>query len=90
MTKKLPSHLKQDKVDPASNKRKDVALKKLAERRANKPSKVNNAGLYAGSPMYFYCVSCGHASDVLPESYTSPPKKLCEKCQFLKDSGWLE
>jgi hypothetical protein len=69
---------------------KESALAALKQRRANQPSQINNASLPAGSPMYFYCISCGHLSDQLPESYTCTPKKLCEECQALKDLGWLE
>lgn len=73
-----------------TTKGKDVALKALAHRRAHKPKQIDNASLYAGSPMYFYCKSCGHLADTKPESYTTPPKKLCGECQALKDLGWLE
>jgi uncharacterized OB-fold protein len=69
---------------------KEAALKALAERRANKPEQIDNAALPAYSPMYFYCKACGHLSDVLPESYINPPKKLCEECRALKDLDWLE
>ena len=69
---------------------KEAALKALAKRRKDKPKQIDNASLFAGSPMYFYCVSCGHESDVLPEDFLNRPKKLCAKCQALKDLGWLE
>lgn len=75
---------------PATLQGKEFALKKLAERRANKPAEINNSSLVAGSPMYFYCKSCGHVSDVLPESYVTPPKRICSECEALKDLGWLE
>lgn len=68
---------------------KTAALKDLAKRKKRQPKHINNADLYAGSPMYFYCVECGHESDVLPESYTCRPKQLCVKCQELKDKGWI-
>jgi len=73
-----------------TEKGKDFALKSLAERRNNKPIPIHNASLYAGSPMYYYCVSCGHKSDVLSESHFCKPKSLCKECQALKDCGWLE
>ncbi len=69
---------------------REAALQALAERRANKPEQINDSQLPAGSPMHFYCISCGHQSDRLPENYTSPPKELCTECQALKDLGWLE
>ena len=71
------------------NNSKKSALAQLEKRKANKPKQVNNASLPAGSPMYFYCEICGHQSDVLSESYTGKPKKLCEECQETKDNGWL-
>ncbi len=74
----------------ATTNGKEFALKVLEERRKNKPKKVDNAALYAGSPMYFYCGSCGHESDVLPESYTCTPKRLCGECKALKELGWLD
>ncbi len=62
-----------------------IALGKLAERLKNPIKQINNGNLPAGSPMYFYCVICGYQSDVLPESYTSRPKKYCTPCKDLKD-----
>lgn len=63
-----------------------AALKRLKERLKNKPDQINNSSLYAGSPMYFYCKVCEHLSDRLPESYVSPPKRLCKECQELLDA----
>ena len=83
-----------DVVTPVTEGKK-AALKALAERReanANK-KKINNAALWAGQPMYFYCSSCDGLSDVLPESYIpgpNRPKHLCDKCQAMQDKGWLE
>lgn len=69
---------------------RDTALQALRERRENKPEQINNARLPPGAPMYFYCISCGHLSDTLPESYTTAPKKLCDECLAMKELGWLE
>lgn len=74
----------------ATTKGKEAALEALEERRANKPRPIDNASLLAGSPMHYYCISCGHKSDELPEAHTAPPKELCDECQALKDLGWLE
>ncbi|MEK9151964.1 MAG: hypothetical protein AAB692_01210 [Patescibacteria group bacterium] len=77
---------------PATTKGKAVALEALKKRREEnaKKEKIDNSRLHAGSPMYFYCISCDGLSDVLPESYLTPPKQCCKECQALKDLGWLE
>lgn len=75
---------------PTTTRGKEAALAALAERRANQPKQKKNAALPAGSPMFFYCISCGHVSDVLPESYMTRPARLCGECQALQDLGWLE
>jgi len=69
---------------------KKERLEALRVRRENPPKKISNAHLPAGSPMYFYCKSCGHLADTKPESFVSQVKKLCVECQELKDCGWLE
>ena len=76
----------------ATQKGKEFAMQALYARREKsaKEEEIDNSSLYAGSSMYFYCKSCGSLADVLPESYISPPKKLCDECQALKDMGWLE
>ncbi|MBI4158189.1 MAG: hypothetical protein HY505_01010 [Candidatus Yanofskybacteria bacterium] len=74
----------------ATQKGKKFALAALKKRRANQPKQIDNSSLYAGSPMYYYCRSCGHLAETLPECHTSIPKKLCDECQALKDLGWLE
>ena len=71
---------------------KEAALLALRDRRkesAKEGYRIDNSSLPAGSPMYFYCISCGCVADVLPESYNCQPRKLCEECQALKDLGWL-
>lgn len=71
---------------------KEIALIQLADRKKNKPEKIDNASLYAGSPMYFYCLECGHLSDVVPECYIPSvgyPRRLCDGCEEIKDNGWL-
>ena len=64
-----------------------AALEKRREKNKNKKH-IDNSSLYAGSPMYFYCLGC-NAEIVVPENYTTRPK-LCPECQDLKDKGWLE
>lgn len=75
---------------PLTEKGKETALHALATRRADAPRKIDNAALPAGSPMYFYCISCGHVAEVVPESYTWTPAKLCSECKALQELGWLE
>ena len=52
--------------------------------------KVDNSGLHAGSPMYFYCKTCGIPTEVLPEDYLFPPLRECSQCFGLQQQGWLE
>jgi hypothetical protein len=73
----------------ATEQGKEHALKQLEERRANPPERIDNSSLMAGSPMYFYCISCGHLSDTKDESFTSPIKRLCPECFALQSLGWL-
>ena len=88
--------LKTIKADPTVKPKiivgnKEERLRALEERRKNKPEPIDNGSLYAGSPMYYYCISCGHLADEKPENwYRTLPAKLCPECQALKDLGWLE
>ena len=75
---------------PATVNGKAAALNALADRRANMPDQINNADLPAGSPMYFYCNTCGHVSDTKPETFTDAPNHTCVECQALIDLGWME
>ena len=67
---------------------KEKAFAAFQERLANPPTPIDNASLYAGSPMYFYCILCGGISDILSEDYMGSPRKICADCQELKDNGW--
>lgn len=71
-------------------KGKEAALKALAERRAHQPKHIDNGSLYAGSPMYYYCRSCGWLAACLPEDHLESPPHYCRECELLKDHGWLE
>lgn len=76
---------------PATELGRQHALAELAQRRANRPEKIDNARLPAGASMYYYCRTCGHQADVLPEGwFIHPPRTLCAECQALADLGWLE
>jgi len=50
---------------------------------------IDNGSLYAGSPMYFYCRKCRTQTDVLPESYITRPKTICDPCKILEDHGLI-
>lgn len=52
--------------------------------------KVDNAGLHAGSPCYFYCKACGIPTEVLIEKFIFKPHQYCSQCQGLQEKGWLE
>ncbi len=71
---------------------KQQALEALAERKeaSSKVKRINNADLYAGQPMYFYCGTCGVNHVKLPEDYITPPTRHCYQCQPILDNGWLE
>lgn len=71
-------------------KGKAAAVEALRLRRLHPPKKVNDATLPAGSPMHFYCISCGALADVKDELYTTTPARLCGECQAMQDLGWLE
>ena len=66
------------------------ALEALKKRRSANQNKIriSNEDLPAGSPMYFYCISCA-AELKVPENFIVRPR-LCEDCKELKKMGWLE
>lgn len=56
--------------------------RELAARRASAPEQIDNATLYAGSPMYYYCHSCGHLAAEMPEDWWEhPPPSNCDWCR---------
>lgn len=69
----------------------DTAGEALALRRAenSQKEKINNASLYAGSPMYYYCKSCDALAATLPECHISPAPRFCGPCRDLFDQGRL-
>lgn len=63
-----------------------AALK--ARQKANKKRvHVDNSLAHAGSPMYFYCPTCG-GEIVVPEDYLTKPKH-CHDCRDMIDKGWM-
>lgn len=79
-------------VKPISDIVKDKACEQFVKRRRYAVSieKIDNAGLHAGSPMYFYCRHCGIPTEVLPEDYLFPSNRECSQCQGLQKEGWLD
>lgn len=77
----------------ATEQGKEAALQALADRRKENAGKerISNGDLPAGSPMYYYCITCGDLADILPELwFITPPKKLCDECSAMQKLGWLE
>jgi|GEM_PF-5386025 hypothetical protein len=73
---------------------REYALAQLEVRKteSRKIVRPDNHRFPAGSPMYFYCHSCGDLSDTKSESYnprTDPVSHLCAECEALKGKGWL-
>jgi hypothetical protein len=50
--------------------------------------RIDNAALYAGSPMYFDCDACG-GEIIEPEDYLVR-RRLCERCKALYELGWID
>jgi len=51
---------------------------------------IDNSRLYAGSPMYYYCVECGAFITSLPECHSGPAPHTCTSCRKLEDNELLE
>ncbi|HAY12662.1 TPA: hypothetical protein DDY55_03735 [Candidatus Falkowbacteria bacterium] len=75
----------------ATTQGKEHALEQLRQRKEKNrgKEKVNNASLWAGSDMFYYCQSCDEEMR-LPETHPGPAPRLCNKCSALKNEGWLE
>ena len=65
---------------------KKTAFEQFLRRKKNGKNveKINNGDLQAGSPMYYYCDSCGIPTEMLPEDYLFPPYNNCSQCEGLK------
>lgn len=71
---------------------KEAAIEQYGRRvrYARRVEQIDNAGLHAGQPMYFYCKDCGIPTEVLPEDYLFVPYSRCSQCTGLQKEGWLE
>jgi hypothetical protein len=72
-----------DPVGESMAEPKDPRLDELERRREfNAGKQVDNSRLYAGSPMYYYCETCGAHVATKPEGwYLDPPPKHCANCK---------
>ena len=70
---------------------KEEALAALAKRKklSKAATRIDNASLPAGAPMYFYCQECGDLAAVLPEGFTQRPPRFCPLCQRLFEAGLI-
>jgi hypothetical protein len=49
---------------------------------------IDNASLYAGSPMYYYCRHCGLLACTMSEGHWGRPSRVCDDCADMKE--WLK
>jgi hypothetical protein len=63
----------------------EMFIKRFAK--AMMAGQVNNASLYAGSPMYYYCKFCGVHTQTLPESHWGRPVTVCNPCGVMDSHG---
>lgn len=70
----------------------DPRMERLQERREKmRGQQVDNGALPVGSPMYYYCHSCGVLVATLPEDwYKEPPPKHCDDCKPLIEEGLID
>lgn len=61
---------------------------KRRKKEAKGIEKINNATLYAGSPMYYYCRLCGLLAATLPETHSCPAPRYCEPCDRMLDQAF--
>lgn len=79
------------RIPTTSEMTKEMALEQFVRRKryAQQIEKIDNAGLHAGQPMYFYCKNCGVPTEVLPEDFLFTPHESCSQCDGLKSQGWM-
>ena len=59
--------LRKEKINPLEEER---IIEEFNNRiKENMGKKIDNSSLYAGSPMYFYCMYCEILVETLPENY---------------------
>ncbi len=69
-----------------------VAIRQYVKRKAHNSQKVliDNAALYAGSAMHYYCDFCRDDTATLPESHTCAAPTVCDPCKALRDHGLID
>ncbi|NTU99307.1 hypothetical protein HGA64_04890 [Candidatus Falkowbacteria bacterium] len=74
-----------------TSQEKELALEQLRLRQEQNKGKkrINNMMLPAGSPMYYYCESCGEEM-VLGELHICAAPTHCKECKALKEAGLIE
>lgn len=79
-------------MDDIEKKALEKACEQFVRRKryADKLLKIDNSGLHAGSPMYFYCKHCGTPLEVLPEDFLFPPHSECSQCYGLNKKNWMK
>ena len=79
-----------EKDEPPLTETQQTMMQGLERRKteAEGIEKVNNAALWAGSDMYYYCRACGLLAARLPEGHWERPPKNCEPCQAMVDVGF--
>jgi len=78
------------KVDYTASKQSAIEQFRRRRRLAANIEKVDNSGLHAGAPMFFYCRHCGLPTEMLPEDYVFRPITECSQCRGLRNEGWPE
>lgn len=75
-------------LSPTEQRMIDHFVERVKESKINPP--IDNSRLYAGSPMYYYCVECGAFITSLPECHSGPAPHTCSSCKKLEDNELLE
>jgi len=65
----------------------EAALAAFKSRReaSSRQVRIDNGALPAGSPMFFYCHSCGVNHATLREDYEVPPPHHCRDCRAMME-----
>ena len=70
-------------LTPVEQRMIDHFVERVKDSKLN--PRIDNASLYAGSPMYYYCGECGAFITSLPECHSGPAPHTCNSCKKLED-----